>query len=301
MRDIEIRLFAFEWLNQQKKIHGDELPRKLLTGGFNISGTSYSIVGPQGIWKPKSMRLPLSITSLLGGKYIDTIDEKHEIFDYKYRGTNPFHPDNIGLRELMNQKIPLICFLRIAENKYVPFWPAYIVKENRTALSFSVVFDDMSYLLKRPGLDTAAEPIVNNARREYITVTSLQRVHQKEFREKVLKAYRNQCTLCRLRHVELLDAAHIISDKEDFGDPVIENGLSLCKIHHSAFDQNIIGITPDYHVKVRKDILDEIDGPMLKYGLQSLENESLYLPTHNGNWPDRERLEIRYKRFQSAL
>lgn len=301
MRDIEIRLFAFEWLKQQTEIHGDVLPRKLLTKGFCLSGAIFSLVGPQGIWKPKSMNLPLSITSLLGGRYPDTIDEKGEIFDYKYRGTNPFHPDNVGLRELMNHKISLICFLRIAENKYVPLWPAYIVKENRYALSFSVVFDDIAYLLKRPELETAAQPIVNNSRREYITVTSLQRVHQKEFREKVLKAYRNQCTLCRLRHVELLDAAHIISDKEDFGDPVIENGLSLCKIHHSAFDQNIIGITPNYQVKIRKDILEEIDGPMLKYGLQSLDNESLYLPMHKDNWPDRERLEIRYKRFQSAM
>lgn len=301
MTDLQIRLFAFDWLKQQTEIHGDVLSRKLLTEGFSLSGSRYSLVGPQGIWKPKSMKLPLSITSLLGGRYTDSIDEKCEIFDYKYRGTNPFHPDNVGLRELMVRKIPLVCFLRISENKYVPLWPAFIIKENHSSLSFSVVFDDQSYLKRKTDLEIAAESEVNISRREYITVTTLQRVHQKEFREKVIRAYRNQCTLCRLRHVELLDAAHIIGDKEDIGDPIIHNGLSLCKIHHSAFDKNILGITPDFQVKVRKDILDESDGPMLKYGLQYLNNMKLLLPYHKSDWPDRNRLEIRYDEFRKAI
>ena len=38
------------------------------------------------------------------------------------------------------------------------------------------------------------------------------------------------------------------------------NVLSLCKIHHAAYDKNILGISPDYQVKVRIDILDEVDG-----------------------------------------
>jgi putative restriction endonuclease len=300
MNDLQIRMFAFDWLRNQAEIYGNILPRKILTEGFSLSGESYSLVGPQGIWKPQLMKLPVSITSLLGGRYTDTIDENQEIFEYKYRGTNPFHRDNSGLRELMNRKIPLICFLRIAINKYVPLWPAFIIKENPVSNSFSVVFDDLSYFRKQSKLKTAAEPEVNYARREYITVTALRRVHQQKFREKVLNAYRNQCTLCRLRHSELLDAAHIIGDKEDHGEPVVENGLSLCKIHHSAFDQNIIGITPDFNVKVRSDVLEEIDGPMLKYGLQLLNNAKLSLPLKKENWPDKERLEFRYKQFQNA-
>jgi putative restriction endonuclease len=138
------------------------------------------------------------------------------------------------------------------------------------------------------------------ARRAYITVTSLRRVHQRGFREIVLKAYRNQCALCQLRHAGLLDAAHIIGDLEDNGEPIIQNGLSLCKIHHSAFDQYIIGISPDYKVKVRKDILEEIDGPMLKYGLQSLDKGNLILPGNLKDYPDKERLDFRFNQFLKA-
>jgi putative restriction endonuclease len=59
-----------------------------------------------------------------------------------------------------------------------------------------------------------------------------------------------------LKHRELLDAAHIIPDNLPEGKSTIENGLSLCKLHHSAYDAFIIGVTPDYIIQVRADILE---------------------------------------------
>ena len=160
--------------------------------------------------------------------------------------------------------------------------------------------DDISYLRK------AGELIVEDDsatyyRRSYITSNILVRLHQRSFRERVLRAYQNQCALCKLKHAELLDAAHIIDDKADSGDPIIQNGLALCKIHHAAFDKNILGINPDYQIKVRKDILSETDGPMLKYGIQYLENNKIILPDNKKNWPDRERLEVRFEGFLRAI
>ena len=100
-----------------------------------------------------------------------------------------------------------------------------------------------------------------------------------------------------MRQIELLDAAHIIADKEDMGEPIIQNRLSLCKIHHAAYDKNIIGISPDYKVKVRKDILEKIDGPMLKYGLQSMNNLGIILPRNSKDYSDRDRLDLRFSQF----
>jgi putative restriction endonuclease len=137
-------------------------------------------------------------------------------------------------------------------------------------------------------------------RRSYLTSTIQTRVHQRSFRERVLLAYQNHCTLCNLKQVELLDAAHIIADKEDIGDPIIQNGLALCKIHHAAFDNNFIGISPDYIIKIRTDLLAETDGPMLRFGIQSLNNAKLILPLNKIHWPDRERLEKRYSIFQQT-
>ena len=77
----------------------------------------------------------------------------------------------------------------------------------------------------------------------------------------MLRAYQQCGAICRLRHDELLEAAHILPDIHPFGEPVVPNGLALCKLHHAAFDANIIGVTPDLEVTVRLDVLQEIDGP----------------------------------------
>ena len=138
------------------------------------------------------------------------------------------------------------------------------------------------------------------AKRNYITSTVKNRLHQKSFRERVLLAYKEQCSFCRLKHVQLLDAAHIIPDGEEMGDPVVINGLSLCKIHHAAFDSNLIGVTPDFRIEVREDILRETDGPMLKHGIQELQSQKIILPHDRDLWPDRDRISIRYARFKAV-
>ena len=122
------------------------------------------------------------------------------------------------------------------------------------------------------------------------------RLHQKMFREKVLMAYREHCSFCQLKHRELLDAAHIIEDSKG-GEPTVQNGISLCKIHHAAFDKNILGINEDYRIEVRKDILEEVDGPMLRYGLQDLNHKKMILLGSRKNYPDKKFIVDRYERF----
>ena len=126
------------------------------------------------------------------------------------------------------------------------------------------------------------------------------RLHQRGFRERVLDAYQSQCALCRLKHRELLDAAHIIPDYEKDGLPVVTNGLALCKLHYAAFDQSILGIRPDYIVSIRADIRDETDGPMLKHGLQGLHNTRIVIPKSKRQRPAPELLERRWEQFIAA-
>ena len=107
--------------------------------------------------------------------------------------------------------------------------------------------------------------------------------------------------MCRLRHRELLDAAHIIKDRDPLGLPMVRNGLSLCKLHHAAFDGHLIGVRPDYVVEVRADVLEEEDGPMLLHGLKGMHRIELpVLPRKADEKPDREMLERRYEEFLGA-
>ena len=295
-RDDQIRMAAFKWLEEQSVVYDDVLPRKLLEQGFNYRGERITLVGPRGIWKPRSMTLPISITSIVDGPYEDRMDGDN-FLHYSFRGTDPHHPDNAGLRELMRQQIPLIYFFNIEKGKYVFSWPAYIQSEDRAGLAFTVALDSAASINNKEPYNIAEEPEMDFGRRAYITAELKIRVHQRSFREKVMRAYREQCSLCQLRHPELLDAAHIIADNEEMGHPVINNGIALCKIHHAAFDRNILGIDPDYTVHIRQDILEEIDGPMLKYGIQSLQGQHILLPNKKIEHPDQERLEIRYGQF----
>jgi len=75
----------------------------------------------------------------------------------------------------------------------------------------------------------------------------------------------------------------------------------LCKIHHSAYDQNIIGISPDYKLSVREDILREVDGPMLEVGLKSIEGQIINLPKKIEDRPDRDLLAMRFEQFKKVI
>ena len=299
----DIRLASFQWLKEQTMIYGDVLPRKLLENGFYYQGQRVTLIGPSGIWKPKIFdTIPLSITTAPQGPYDDSPFEGG-LLRYCYRGEDRYHRDNVGLREAMTRQVPMIYFFGIVPGKYLAVWPVYIVQDYPESLSFTVAADEPSSLIavkQENGYNLLSDDYTS-ARRQYLTTTIQYRLHQRSFREKVLQAYREQCTFCRLRHVSLLDAAHIIADGDDMGDPVVINGLSLCKIHHAAFDTNIIGVSPDYAIKVREDILRETDGPMLKHGIQELQDSKIILPKDKRLWPDRERLSIRYEKFRHAV
>ena len=72
-------------------------------------------------------------------------------------------------------------------------------------------------------------------------------------------------------------------------------------MHHAAFDSNILGIRPsDLRLEIRLDVLEEVDGPMLRYGLQAHHGGQLNVPRSSVDQPDRERLELRYKEFRQA-
>ena len=295
--DSEIRTAAFNWLLEQKNVLGDVLPRKLLGQGFIFNGVRIPLVSPQGIFKPQMMDIPLSITTTPKRPYNDSFSEDGLLI-YRYQGTNPNHRDNVGLRIAFTKNIPLIYFHGIVPGQYLAVWPVYITGDDRTNLLFRAVVDDVQNLNMGEDFSLVAEE--SESRRKYLTVAVKQRLHQRTFRERVLEAYKTSCAFCKLRHRELLDAAHIIPDREPDSKPIVSNGMALCKLHHAAYDSFIIGVTPDYQIKVRIDVLHEEDGPLLQYGLKELHNSTMILPGSRNNWPGKEYLEWRYERFKKV-
>jgi putative restriction endonuclease len=196
----------------------------------------------------------------------------------------------------MVERTPLVYFWGIVPGLYYPVWPTYVEGDDPATLTFTIGFDAEKALF-----GDLLQGIDGTARRSYITQERLVRVHQARFRQKVLVAYRSACAVCHLRHTELLDAAHILPDGHPRGQPIVPNGLSLCKIHHAAFDRHIIGIRPDLVIEVRADILEEHDGPMLRYGLQACDQQPLRTPRRPDDRPRTEFLEERFQQFREAV
>jgi len=298
--DLVVRLACFEFLRMQRSIHGSTLPFSLLSKGLVVRGERVPLLGPQGIFKPRVMSLPLSVTTAppLPGKprpYEDDFSGDG-IIRYRYRGTDPDHVDNRGLQEVRRRRLPLVYLVGISKGIYLPFFPVFVTGDDTDALTFLLSVEDE--LAMDATLAVAEE---SQDRRRYLTIAAKKRVHQEGFRARVLHAYREHCAMCRLRHTELLDAAHIIPDSDPRGKPEVYNGLSLCKLHHAAFDSNIVGIHPDKVVVVRSDILEEVDGPMLQHGLKGLQGKKILEPRRAVDQPSVEALEERFAEFKRAV
>lgn len=192
--DYQIRMAAFKWLEEQLLLHGDLLPRTVLEEGIYFGSKRITLVGPQGIWKPKALELPLSITTVADGPYDDAISTEG-FLKYRYRGRDVNHRDNVGLRETMRNRTPLIYFLGVEPGRYLAEWPVFIVGDLPHELTFRVLIDEKStvdhYREAEPG---EASQLFNEAadyRREYITGQAMIRLHQRVFRARVLTAYQS--------------------------------------------------------------------------------------------------------------
>jgi putative restriction endonuclease len=249
------------------------------------------------------MRFLLSIKTVFpkpGGKvwYDDQREVHRQIFDgdeaidYAFMGQDPQAADNRWLRHACENQVSIIYFLGIAPGRYKAVLPAFISGWDSTALKARVVFGDAEQAAMAPP-ETALE-------RRYALRSVKQRLHQASFREAVITAYDGRCALSGLPEPLLLDAAHIVADKDEkLGQPVVTNGIPLSKIHHAAFDAHLIGIDRDYRLHVSDRLLDRNDGPMLE-ALKRLNRETIHLPRRLRDYPDRDRLAVRFERFRAV-
>jgi len=265
--DALMRMAAFDQVRRLSDVH-THLTANELRPGFVFQGNRVPLFNPRrGIFKPRQMRYLLSIKTVFprpGARiwYDDQrevhrqIFESEEAVDYAFMGEDPDAADNQWLREACDNQIPVMYFLGIAPGSYQVMIPTFITGWDKDALKAKIVFGI-------PEQDEMTAPH-NATERRYALRAVKHRLHQASFREAVIAAYNGRCTLSGLPEKRLLDAAHIISDKnERLGQPVVTNGLPLSKIHHASFDAHLIGINPNYRLIVSERLLSQHDGPML--------------------------------------
>jgi putative restriction endonuclease len=303
--DWQLRLAAFAALKTLADRRGGVVTSADLDTGFEFEGERIRLWDSRrGIWRPRQLgkdgaALTIVTTPPRPGRtppYDDQIGSDAEWFVYRYEGEDPDLWTNQAVRRACVEARPLIYLYGIQPGVYEPIFPCTVIADHPDDLAFHVMAEPAARILT-PELTAMPGPTPPRA---YATASVKVRLHQRRFRELVLTAYRTQCAMCRLRHGELLDAAHILPDRDERGRPEVPNGLCLCKIHHGAYDANIVGVAPDYRIHVRRDVLEEHDGPMLRHGLQEMEGITLELPRSRDLRPREEYLEERFARFRAA-
>ena len=273
---------------------GDGMLSRSELGSFNYAGRQVRVIDSQsGIWNPgdswpfeNPLRATLSINTTNSGIYKDE-EVADGLWRYDYQSGSTAGK-NTKLRAALEFGFPVLWFQQQDNGRYVPY-RVFIVQD----------FPDRGYCLMAPDqVLFLAATSESSLERRYAMREMKVRLHQPAFRARVISAYETRCAICQLRHGRLLDAAHITPDSNTESSTSVTNGLALCKIHHAAYDIDVLGISADYVVKVRGDVLEEVDGPMLKHGIIDMDGQELWLPSKEDNYPDKARLAARFEVFK---
>ena len=294
-----IRVEALAWLDVVSGAGEMEMTRDQLANDFSFRGVRFPLIDRgKGIRRPGGWSAALSITTTApksgSPAPYDDVEGADGLHRYKLRRDEGGKHENEGLRAAMGDGLPIAWFFGLRPGVFSVISPVYLVAEEPEQSQFVLALSPAQRMIT-PGSTVEA------GLRAHLMRETRQRLHQRVFASQVLLAYRERCAVCSLNHRPLLDAAHIIADNQPRGLPIVENGLALCKIHHAAYDRNILGVRPDYRVEIREEILLEVDGPMLRHGLQELHGGRLMaLPSRRQDQPDPDRLEERYVQFRNA-
>ena len=290
-RDTALRIAAMAYIDRITDQSGGAITRAQLEA-FIFQGQAIKLIDPsRGIRNPAMLPATLSILTNPRSGYQD-----HAGPDgfprYSIREGEWAQGDNRKLQAAYELAVPIIWLQTISPGRFVSVAPVYLMEADAQRGQYTLAISDELRSAFRSSTPLEAA---------YAEAITRRRLHQPAFRLRVMDAYSDRCAICSLGHPQLLDAAHIIPDREARGVPEVRNGISLCQIHHSAFDANIVGIRPDYVVQVSQPLLDEIDGPMLRHGLQDFHGSRLReVPRRLADRPDIARLEERFSEFLLA-
>jgi putative restriction endonuclease len=113
------------------------------------------------------------------------------------------------------------------------------------------------------------------------------------FRKSVVHLYDYRCAFCQLKVTRslsqnIVDGAHIKPFSKFFDDRV-DNGISLCKNHHWAFDRGWFALDDRYQIIVASDLQEE--SPYSRLLMREFHGERILLPNSEQHYPRLEAIQ----------
>lgn len=248
----------------------------------------------KGIWNPSWLLATLSVHTVLNGPYRDRV-VTDGLWEYRYREGGSAG-DNRKLQRARDLEVDIIYFREEIAGRYRPYYPVQVVHndpEEGLVLLAAKEFGKLD--LSSPAPDVA------EALQRWTYRETRVRLHQQKFRASVISAYGERCAVCELPIASLLDAAHIDPDSSTYGSPTVDNGLSLCKLHHRAYDTNIMGISASGGIRVTERVLALPPSSALDHSIKAFHGKTIHLPSERASYPSERRLARRWTEFRASV
>jgi putative restriction endonuclease len=298
--DLEFVYLAFNRVKELSLIYDDSIPHKAISEGFLFNGEKILLDNRAvGIFKPRQMSecaISIKTTKQRDGSQGIYNDHPDNGDHYKYalqRG-DPRGVNNKYLWASMATGTPLIYFQAIAPGLYTAIWPCF-VKEILPEKGYALIAESNKF--STSVLPDYKYPRPTEIESRYCVRETKVRMHQASFRQNVLDAYSGKCAITGLQNKTLLEAAHIIPDAELGKLQYVSDGIALSRIHHRAYDLNLLGISPDNQIHISDELKQGKDNKFMRDALLEFEGQRLVLPRSEINRPDRDKLAARFEMF----
>ncbi|MDD2773672.1 MAG: HNH endonuclease [Elusimicrobiales bacterium] len=177
------------------------------------------------------------------------------------------------------------------EEIVVAFRPEFLVDYALNAESLHKTGNAANDLSLFNSLDTITDKQigeVENKERQTILSQIVRKYRDYDFRRRVLGAYEHQCAACGVQ-LELIDAAHIVPVADRSSTDETKNGVALCKLHHAAFDRNLISFDEQYKIEVSNLEIKRLQNINLAGGITEFKQylrTAIILPVDKRDYPD---------------
>lgn len=203
------------------------------------------------------------------GPYSDRTEE--QFFFYDGEGTNKDQELTVANKALINSNKdnrPIFGFVKnILEKKweYIGILKVidytYIPKRGFNTFEFKLLKTQLESLEEPDEIKKELEISLNNEPtllEESKLVKSYRKIRNAYFSKRIKEIYECKCSICGKRRFSNtfypeVESAHIYP-REKNGSNDLRNGISLCKLHHWAFDNGLLSITDNLSIIVKKNI-----------------------------------------------
>ena len=144
------------------------------------------------------------------------------------------------------------------------------------------------------GVDDLAQAELESKRPTVETVSRFSR--KANFRQQVLFAYGNRCSISRIQ-LKLVEAAHILPVGAPRSTDQVTNGIALSPTYHRAYDSGIIYLDEDYQMRLNLRKVSELEAVGHTGGLEEFRAPlgKILLPPDQNQWPRPEFIRLANK------